>query len=288
MTSAVAPQVSFQDRPLFSVIVPTIGRPQLLREAVDSVLRQDVSDLECIVVQDGSARAEPAVDPRVRVVARRRAGGAAAARNTGLRAARGRYVTFLDDDDLFTRDRLEIALEGLSKGQITICWRASLTDRTDITWRARTGRDVPGRLLQGPVPNVGQVAMDRGIAPSFDERFRVSEDVEWWIRAAGAGSVVVVERVGYLLRDHDGHRQTQRTDDRLASRLQLLEKHRGFFAENHRAASYQWRRVGGLARVLSERKLEREAFVRSFALAPGVRSFAHLAHAYMPALGRRR
>jgi glycosyltransferase involved in cell wall biosynthesis len=287
MTSAVVPDVRLQDRPLFSVIVPTIGRQQLLREAVDSVLRQGVADLECIVVEDGPARAERAIDPRVRVIARSCAGGAAAARNTGLRAARGAYVTFLDDDDLFTHDRLEIALEGLAEAPITICWRASLADRADITWRARSKGDAPRRLLQGPVPNVGQVALERNIAPLFDERFRTSEDVEWWIRAAEAGSVVIVERVGYLLRDHEGDRQTQRTDDRLTSRLQLLEKHRTYFAKNHRAASYQWRRVGGLARVLNERTLERQAFVRSFALAPGVRSLAHLAHACLPALGRR-
>jgi glycosyltransferase involved in cell wall biosynthesis len=214
--------------------------------------------------------------------------GAAAARNTGLSAARGAYVTFLDDDDLFTRDRLEIALAGLAEASIVICWRASLADPANVTWSTEEEGDIKGRLLGAPVPNVGQAAIERSIAPMFDERFPVSEDVEWWIRAAQAGSMVIVERVGYLLRDHAGERQTGRIDDRLTSRLRLLEEHAVYFAQNHRAASYQWRRVGGLARALGQRRLERRAFARSFALAPGVRSLAHLAVSCLPTFSPRR
>jgi glycosyltransferase involved in cell wall biosynthesis len=288
---AVSPPViatgGVQGRPLFSVIVPTRGRPGLLREAVDSVLNQGVADLECIVVEDGPPHAFQAPDPRVRVITREHAGGAAAARNTGLKAARGAYVTFLDDDDLFTYDRLEIALEGLSRASIAICWRASL-DTADVNWRARAKGDFKERLLQGPVPNVGQAAVVRKLAPTFDEEFQVSEDVEWWIRTADSGPIAIEERVGYLLRDHEGERQTQRTDDRLGARIQLIDKHTAFFAQNPKAASYQWRRVGGLAGVLGQRSLEREAFARSFTLDPGARSLAHLARAYRPTVTRRR
>ena len=99
------------DDPLFSVIVPTYQRPPFLLEALDSVRRQTIESFECIVVDDGSP--EPvrlANDDRVRLVRRPINGGVAAARNTGIDHARGRYITFLDDDDVYTPTRLALAV----------------------------------------------------------------------------------------------------------------------------------------------------------------------------------
>src|SRR5437588_9672841 len=111
--------------PAFTVIVPTYGRPQFLSEAVRSVLDQTVSDLECLVVDDASP--EPVIvegDGRVRIIRRASNGGPPAARNTGIRNARGRYVAFLDDDDLFTTDRLELAVRGLDEAPVALCERS--------------------------------------------------------------------------------------------------------------------------------------------------------------------
>jgi glycosyltransferase involved in cell wall biosynthesis len=90
--------------PAFSVVICTYNRADVLPRAVDSVLTQDFADLELVVVDDGStdetARLVAAVaDPRVRYVHQENA-GLGAARNTGVANATGRYVVFLDDDDL--------------------------------------------------------------------------------------------------------------------------------------------------------------------------------------------
>ena len=100
--------------PKVSVVIPTCNRPHTLRRAINSVLKQTFSDLELIVVDDASdldtARqliAEISVaDPRVSYIRRECRGGAAAARNTGIEAARGEFIAFQDDDDEWLLNKL--------------------------------------------------------------------------------------------------------------------------------------------------------------------------------------
>lgn len=106
--------------PLVSVVLPTYNRAPLLRRSIGSVLRQSFSDLELVVVDDGSRdNTEEVVsafnDPRVRYLPRPN-GGVAAARNTGVQAARGRYLAFQDSDDEWLLDKLERQLAALPPG----------------------------------------------------------------------------------------------------------------------------------------------------------------------------
>lgn len=99
------------DVPRFSVVMAAFNARRTVRAAIESVLAQTISDLELIVVDDGStdgtADAVARVDdPRVRYVAQPNR-GPAAARNTGIAQARGEYVVFLDSDDLFLPSYLE-------------------------------------------------------------------------------------------------------------------------------------------------------------------------------------
>lgn len=90
---------------LFSVVIPVYNRAEVIGETVESVLRQDFGGpFEVVVVDDGSTDATPAVlaryAGRVRVLRQKNA-GPGAARNFGIRSARGEYVAFLDSDDLW-------------------------------------------------------------------------------------------------------------------------------------------------------------------------------------------
>lgn len=96
--------------PLVSIITPTRNRPALLSEAIQSVLSQTFSDLEMLIVDDGS---HPSVQPVVERFADSRLryffqqhGGCSAARNLAMQAARGKYIAFLDDDDLYHPEKL--------------------------------------------------------------------------------------------------------------------------------------------------------------------------------------
>jgi glycosyltransferase involved in cell wall biosynthesis len=90
--------------PLVTVIIPTYNRARLLGRAIDSVLAQIFTDFELIIVDDGSVDNTRQLvlgyaDQRIRYLRHERNQGANAARNTGVRAATGKYVAFLDSDD---------------------------------------------------------------------------------------------------------------------------------------------------------------------------------------------
>ena len=96
--------------PRTSVIIPSFNYSEYLPAAIDSVLDQTDGDFELLVVDDGSTDGSRAVvevcrDPRVRLIVQPHL-GRGAARNTGLRVARGRYIAFLDADDIWTPDKL--------------------------------------------------------------------------------------------------------------------------------------------------------------------------------------
>ena len=228
------------------MVIPTHDRSELLAEALQSVLLQTVQDFEVIVVDDGgSTGILPVEDPRLHLIVQAHS-GAAAARNKGIQAARGEFVTFLDDDDVFTPDRLQLALDGLRQAPIALCWKAALLTG-DLRWCRTLIGPIAGLILEGPVPQLGSAAVRRDLVLPMEPSMRASEDVEWWLRMSEIGDVYTVPQVGYLIRDHQGVRLRDNVELRLEERLHLLSMHAMYFQDHPRAASYQWRRAAGLA-----------------------------------------
>lgn len=102
--------------PKVSVILPCYNAENYLRQCMDSILGQTLKDIEVLCVDDGSTDSTldilchyETADSRVRVLTQKN-GGAGAARNNGLRQARGEYLSFLDADDFFEPDMLEEAV----------------------------------------------------------------------------------------------------------------------------------------------------------------------------------
>ncbi len=115
------------DGPLLSIVMPVFNGERHVEETIDSVLRQSLSDFELLCIDDGSSDRTPALlaakarqDPRV-VVVRQDNAGTSAARNRGLDLARGRYVSFVDADDLLTPRSLERRVGLLEAGDAKIC-----------------------------------------------------------------------------------------------------------------------------------------------------------------------
>ena len=105
--------------PKVTVYLPTRNRATLLGEAVESVLAQDFCDFELIIVDDASRDATSDVaagfaqrDPRVRCIRQPAPLGAPAARNRAIAAARGAFLTAIDDDDLHARGRVVLPIDG--------------------------------------------------------------------------------------------------------------------------------------------------------------------------------
>lgn len=104
--------------PKVSVIIPTYNRAKYVKEAIDSVLAQTFQDFEIIVVDDGSIDGTGELlknyNGKIRYIYQTNK-GLPAARNTGIRAAKGEYIAFLDSDDIWLPDKLDIQLKILEK-----------------------------------------------------------------------------------------------------------------------------------------------------------------------------
>ena len=126
--------------------MPTYNRPDLLVQAVTSVLSQTQAKLELLVINDGGVEVTDVLstmnDPRVRILEHSGRRGQAAARNTGLKAAQGRYIAYLDDDDLYYPQHLEVLSQVIEGTGVAYAdaWRVFIDKNGH-----ETGRDVPFR-----------------------------------------------------------------------------------------------------------------------------------------------
>lgn len=136
--------------------MPAYNAEKYISEAIESVINQDFSDFELIIVDDGSSDSTGLIceefsksDRRIKLL-RKINGGVASARNAGLDAAKGSYIFFIDADDIIPRNSISVLFEGLScKNDIDISAgtfikfknrkRSGLKNRCDYDWNFMTG-----------------------------------------------------------------------------------------------------------------------------------------------------
>jgi glycosyltransferase involved in cell wall biosynthesis len=244
-------------------------------------LAQEFVDYECVIVDDGGTA--PVVvpdDPRLRVVRHPENLGVARALNTGLEAARGDHVTFLDDDDELTPDRLAMIVPALGTGDVVVCWARADGDPQPVN-RVLEG-SVYDTILDSFAPPKGTVVLPRDRAPRFDPRYRALEDLDWWLRVAAAFDVATVPRVGYLIHQHGGRRGTNGDEARLRCGQLLLEEHSDYFRVHRKATALRWRMIGVAAMNVGDRTTARRAFARSLRAAPTRRTLLRFARSMAP------
>lgn len=198
-----------------SVVIPYYNRADWLETAVDSVLTQTFPDFEVIVVDDGSKEyprfLEVAGDPRVRYV-RQEHRGASAARNCGIRLARGKYVAFLDADDVFLPDKLQIQVGRMeARPDISLShtsyWRMDAvgTDLELVASGTFGGRVYPEIVRSCPIATptvmVRREALERQDL-RFDESVRIGEDIILWIDLARHHEILGIDRAVTKVRVH--------------------------------------------------------------------------------------
>ena len=128
-------------RPKVSVIMPVYNVENYLRQCLDSVINQTLRDIEIICIDDqstdgslGILKDYAAIDPRIRIITQKNA-GAGAARNTGLKVAKGEYLSFLDSDDFFELDMLEKAYHACSTNNLDfVVFRSDKFDNDSKTY----------------------------------------------------------------------------------------------------------------------------------------------------------
>jgi glycosyltransferase involved in cell wall biosynthesis len=191
------------ENPLVSVIIPSYNSAKYVVDAVDSALEQVYRPIEVIVVNDGSTDdTDRILEPYVKTNQIRYFyqpnGGLASARNAGLKMAEGKYVALLDSDDLFLPKKIERQIEHLEDHpECGVCycdlWHffdGKPEENLKLNYEYYSGPDVFKNLLHKNFINPLSVVMRRSIleeAGYFNEKFRRSEDWEYWIRLAYRG-----------------------------------------------------------------------------------------------------
>ena len=190
--------------PTVSVIIPAYNSATFIGEALNSVFRQTFTSYEVIVINDGSADTEDLerelkrYPEGVRYIKQENR-GAAAARNTGLRAAAGEFVAFLDADDTWLPNFLEKQVEFLRGSGVDLVYadallsgESPLAGRTFMQIEPSRGEVTPENLLAVKVTVLTSTVLARkkpilevGL---FDETFRRGQDFDLWLRLAKAGA----------------------------------------------------------------------------------------------------
>lgn len=236
------------ETPLISVVIPTYNRRRYIVESLESVLDQSFRDFEILVVDDGSTDGtEEVLRPyadRIRYM-RQDNRGAAAARNLGVRCARGSYIAFMDSDDLAAPHHLERLYEFLARHSgyaMAVGNGAYLEgkfhDRSTVIPPRKAKKLVEKGvsvrdLFDGRVIRL-QGTMSRKAALEeiglLDEWFRLSYDLDLALRLAKKYPIGFVNEIVYLYRKHGGNISS---DDELRSRenLRALEKLRADYPE---------------------------------------------------------
>ncbi len=198
--------------PLVSVVIPTRGRPELLRETLATIVEQDYAGpLEIIVVHDReevdtTLAALSTADRTVVAMANGRTGGLCGSRNTGVLASHGQFVASCDDDDLWHRAKVRKQVDRLLAEPDLLAVGAGIRllmgERGDVEWPAREPVVSHERLLENRVKELhsSTLMMRRSafdVAGLYDEDlpFGHGEDYDWLLRASTRGSVGAVQEI---------------------------------------------------------------------------------------------
>jgi glycosyltransferase involved in cell wall biosynthesis len=208
--------------PTVSVIIPTFNRLPLLPAAVQSVLSQDYTDFELIVIDDGSTDGtreylESIDDPRLRVLSVPHGGRISVARNHGVRAARGEWLAFLDSDDVWLPGKLTLQLDVLGKNpKYGWCGAAyQLVDANDEPMAIRSrfphfafeGWVLPLLLNYSASVTIPVLVVRRSIVEEvglFDESLVSREDYDLALKIATRSPVIILADVLARVREHPG------------------------------------------------------------------------------------
>lgn len=273
-----------------SVVIPTYNRPELLTKAITSVAIQTLQPFEVLVVDDGRKyQADSIVDAfrdRLNITYIQTTGntGGSASRNRGIEAARGDLVAFLDDDDMWTSDKLEKQVQVFQKhpevGYVFGCARMHYSDhvvRTEVphgvaNYHERALTRFSGFLT--PTLIIRRSVLDK--TGYFDEHFPSHQEAELMIRVSSMALGMGINHIFVDVEAGGQHDQIGKHIDRkIAGRKMLLQKHADRFKNYPHLLAIHLRVLGFWQRDIGDTYGARESFLLSLRLKWRIRTFLH-------------
>jgi len=222
--------------PKISVVVPAYNAQSTILETINSVLQQTFCDFELIVINDGSTDTtlellSTVKDERLKVFSYQN-GGLPAARNRGIVRSTGEFISFVDADDLWTPDKLELQLQALekkSKAGVAYSWTICMSNDGSSFHPGVSDSfqgNVFSKLLVGNFIGSGSNVLIRREAIEsvgyFDESLKSCEDWDYWLRLAPKWDFVVVPKPQIIYRLSSGA---------MSSKLDVMEKYQTLVLE---------------------------------------------------------
>jgi|SRR5919199_1486969 glycosyltransferase involved in cell wall biosynthesis len=216
--------------PTISVIVPAYNASRTILKTIESVQQQNFSDFELIVINDGSTDQTLELlntikDPRLQVFSYSN-GGLPTARNRGISHATGEFITFLDADDLWAPDKLELQLAALQQhpeAGVAYSWTYYMDEQGEsvhIGAPVFFEGNVYSKLLVGNFLDSGSNPLIRRRAiesvGEFDPTLKSCEDWEYWLRLSARWDFVVVPKPQIFYRQTSGA---------MSSKIEVMEKY---------------------------------------------------------------
>ncbi|WP_127112612.1 glycosyltransferase family 2 protein [Shimia sediminis] len=240
-----------------SVVVPTCDRHELLQQAVRSALEQTVEVSEVIVVDDASGHDPEAVlkkfGPKVRLERLEEKGGANVARNRGIEMALGNLIAFLDDDDVWLTNKLELQIAAMGDSyEACLCTsrEASGAPRPPKGWQEVREEHLKYRT---PCGTSGLLATSEVLkSEKFDPAIPRGQDWDLFVRLVQRQPIAFVDQPLYIRQTgHDRITTLARdkTPEELLTRAAAVVKHRAWLGEE----AYRQRIAGNLLAFITHR-----------------------------------
>lgn len=216
--------------PIVSTIIPAFDAEKYIKETIDSALNQTYKDFEIIVVDDGSTDDTRNMLKQYRDKTRyihQENGGPSKARNTGIKAANGKYIAFLDADDLWPKNKLELQVDFMeSHPDVDMVFADMMTFNEDgiilksylknikrknfyniLLKEQHEFKDPFWMLLKANFIPTGTVMVKRDILEKynikFDEKINTVEDLDYWMRICIFSKIGFIPEVLVRKRDHE-------------------------------------------------------------------------------------
>lgn len=235
--------------PLVSVIIRTCGRPHILKNAIESVINQDYSNIEIVVVEDGSTSSEHVVKEYCKNINYQyhhtaEKAGRTVVGNLGLQKARGEYFNFLDDDDILLHQHVDVLVSETVKHNSLIAYAIAEEHQVKIGGNTSYPYKVKRKFVRYDQPYnklllcyknylpIQSVMFHRSLFEQyggFDENLDYMEDWDMWVRYSLVCDFLFVPQITSIYYTPYKNRKKQERDLLMKeARRNIIIKHRNY------------------------------------------------------------
>ena len=269
---------------LVSVVIPVYNAKDFINETINSVLNQTYTDFEIIIVNDGSTdgttnELEKIEDTRIRIVHQKNTGHSCA-RNRGIKESKGKYIAFLDADDLWEMEKLNSQVKFLESNTEYVCvyTKGSLIDQRkkfirNISFEGYSGKILDKLLLNALALHCSSLLLYKSIFEEigvFDDKLKAYEDWDLFLRISQKHLIGYINKSLFMRRfGHGGNSdRTSVAESYLTDAFKIVEKYNDENVSKNKIISYIYKMEGFRKYYYNETKVTRYYFWKSIKANP--------------------